>query len=155
MSAPKSCVLRLLSILSLILPATLPSCAPVIQPRSAAVAPEQVAHVADAAGIVVESATPHSAASVAGLVPGDVILSWSGAVSKGLVSSPYDLLPLELEESPRRAVTLHGRRGSEEMAWVVTTGEWGIETRPNLPRDLATLYQGRSWRAAAEAAGNA
>ncbi|HWN41392.1 MAG TPA: CHAT domain-containing protein [Thermoanaerobaculia bacterium] len=46
------------------------------------------------------------------------------------MSSPYDLLPLEIEESPRRAVTLEGRRGGEERVWIVTTGDWGLETRP-------------------------
>ncbi|MEA2560150.1 MAG: hypothetical protein QOH06_1654 [Acidobacteriota bacterium] len=136
-------------ILALILLAILPSCAPVRTPRSAAVAPEPIA---DEAGVIVERAVPYSAAAVAGLLPGDVILWWSSAASNGLVGSPYDLLPLEMEESPRRAVTLHGRRGSQEMEWVVTTGEWGMETRPGLSRDLAALHQGRSWRAAAEAA---
>ncbi len=142
MSAPKPCPLRLLA---LILLATLPACSPVKAPRSAA-APEPVA------GVIVETTALHSAASVAGLLPGDVILSWSSAAGNGLVNSPYDLLPIEIEESPRRAVTLHGRRGSAKMEWVVATGDWGMDTRPGLPRDLSALYQGRKWRAAAESA---
>ncbi|HEX3129852.1 MAG TPA: CHAT domain-containing protein [Thermoanaerobaculia bacterium] len=81
---------------------------------------------------VVESVTPHSAASVAGLLPGDVILSWSSATSRGDVGSPLDLLPVEIEEAPRHPVTLRGRRGDEERTWVLATGEWGMETRPAL-----------------------
>jgi CHAT domain-containing protein/Flp pilus assembly protein TadD len=138
--------------LAFILLAALPSCAPVSPPRSAAAAPEQVA---DEEGVVVESVTPHSVAAVAGLLPGDVMLSWSSAAANGLVNSPYDLLPVEIEEAPRRAVTLHGRRGSEEMAWVLTAGDWGMDTRPGLPRDLAALHQGGNWQAAAEAARSA
>ncbi|MES1240760.1 MAG: CHAT domain-containing protein [Acidobacteriota bacterium] len=90
--------------------------------------------------------TPHSAASAAGLLPGDVILSWSSAASRGDVDSPLDLLSPEIEEAPRRPVTLHGRRGDEERTWVLSTGDWGLKTRPGLldgPSGLAALRQAR------------
>ena len=117
------------------------------------------------AGVVVESVTPRSTGATAGLQSGDVILSWSGG-SSGTIRSPYDLLPLEIEESPRRAVTLQGKRGDEEMLWTLKAANWGIEARPSLPSGLAALYlEGkakaeagdlaaaeRSWRSAAESA---
>src|SRR6185295_9174987 len=127
-----------------------------------------------ATGVVVESAKPGSPGETAGLEPGDTILSWSCAASlpafpqpsSGNIHSPYDLLPLEIEEAPRRAVTLRGKRGDQEMVWTLTAGEWGIETRPSLPADLSALYSEgrarieagdlaaaeRSWRSARESA---
>jgi CHAT domain-containing protein/tetratricopeptide (TPR) repeat protein len=126
------------------------------------------------ASVVVERTNPESPGERAGLLPGDTILSWSSAASPpafpepsgGDVRSPYDLLPLEIEEAPRRAVILRGARGDEERTWTLTVGEWGLDVRPGLPADLTALYlEGkakieagdfaaaeRSWRSAAEAA---
>ena len=99
-------------------------------------------------GAVVEGVTAGWAGEAAGLQPGDVILSWSCPAappaipqpSSGIVRSPYDLLPLEIEESPRRAVILRGKRGDREIAWILTTSEWGIAARPGLPRKLEAVY---------------
>lgn len=115
------------SLLGLILLAILPACSPVRPSRTAAVPP---AIPDEPRGAVVESVIPRSAAAVAGMLPGDVILSWSSAASQGDVGSPLDLLPVEIEEAPRRPVTLRGRRGGEERAWVLTFGDWGMATRP-------------------------
>jgi CHAT domain-containing protein/tetratricopeptide (TPR) repeat protein len=82
------------------------------------------------AGVVVSSVAPRSPGAAAGLAPGDLILSWSSEAASGGVSSPYDLVPPDLEESSRRAVTLYGRRGSEERSWTLTSRDWGIEVRP-------------------------
>lgn len=129
------------------------------------------------AGVVVESVTPESPGKAAGLHPEDVILSWSCEAapptfpqpSSGNIRSPYDLLPLEIEEAPRRAVVLRGKQGNQERTWRLTASDWGIETRPSLPDDLATLYlEGKarvaagdlaaaelSWRSAVNAARSA
>lgn len=128
----------------------------------------------DAVGLVVESVTPGSAGAAAGLEPGDVLFSWSCAAvppafpkpASGSLQSPFDLQLPELEEGPRRAVILHGRRGTEEMAWTLQGSRWGVATRPRLSPDLAALYlEGqagvesgdlasaeRSWRLAAQSA---
>ncbi len=122
--------------------------------------------LAGVAGVVVESVTPGSTGATAGLQPGDLLLSWSCTPASGEIGSPYDLVPLEIEESPRRAVSLQGKRDNEERIWVLRAGEWGIETRPVLPSDLAAVYlEGksrleagdfaaaeRSWRSAADSA---
>jgi len=150
--------MRILRILSLGLLVILPSCSPVWTAKTRVPRAEE-------AGVVVESVMPQSTGATAGLQPGDVILSWSGG-SSGTIRSPYDLLPLEIEESPRRAVTLRGKRGNEGALWTLEAADWGIEARPNLPAGLAPLYlEGkaraeagdlaaaeRSWRSAAESA---
>ena len=114
--------------LPFLLLALLSACSSVQAPRSV---PSPIPD--EPPGAIVESVVLRSAASVAGLMPGDVILSWSSAASQGDVRSPYDLLPLEVEEAPRHPVTLRGRRGGEEKTWVLTTGEWGLAVRPGLP----------------------
>jgi CHAT domain-containing protein/tetratricopeptide (TPR) repeat protein len=125
-------------------------------------------------GVVVESVAPRSAGDAAGIRPGDVIVSWSCAAcpssrsrpARGGVDSPYDLLAPEIEESPRHAVTLRGKRGEETRTWTLRPGPWGIVARPELPADLAALYRHgkarveagdiataeRSWRSAAQTA---
>jgi CHAT domain-containing protein/Tfp pilus assembly protein PilF len=162
--------MRILRVLGLGLLLTLPRCAPAGLAKARVAAPR----TAPAAGVVVEKVMPQSAGAVAGLQPEDVILSWSCTASPptfpqpagGTIRFPYDLLPLEIEVSPRRAVTLHGRRGNEEMAWTLGSAAWGLQRRPDLPSDLAALYRDgkasleagdlaaveRSWRSAAEAA---
>ena len=158
--ARKSSVMRILRILSLGLLVLLPACSTVGTAKTRAPASRD-----EAAGVVVESVMPRSTGATAGLQPGDVILSWSGG-SSGTIRSPYDLLPLEIEESPRRAVTLKGKRGNEEMLWTLAAADWGIEARPSLPSGLTVPYlEGkakagaddlaaaeRSWRSAAESA---
>ena len=97
---------------------------------------------------MVETVTSPSPAEKAGLRAGDVILSWLCAAAppafpeaaSGSVRSPYDLLSPEIEEAPRRAVTLQGKRGGQEMTWTLTAGEWGLESRPILPVGLEALY---------------
>lgn len=74
-------------------------------------------------GVVVEEVTTGWAGEAAGLQPGDVILSWSCPASppalpqpsSGIVRSPYDLLPVEIEEAPRRAITLRGAHEALEL----------------------------------------
>ncbi|MFL6290795.1 MAG: CHAT domain-containing protein, partial [Thermoanaerobaculia bacterium] len=142
MSAPKSSFPRLLPILGLF--ALLPACVPPGAPRSAAAAPERAA---EEAGIVVEVAPSYGPGAAAGLLPGDVLLSWSSNEDEGRIRSPYDLVPLEMEVAPRHGVTLRGRRGSEARTWILREGAWSIWTRPaGLPPDLS------DWRSAAAAA---
>ena len=145
MSAPKLNFLRLFALLGLF--TLLPSCVPAKAPRSAAAAPGQGV---EEAGAIVEIAVSYGAGAAAGLLPGDVLLSWSssgGSIGGGRIRSPYDLVPLEMEVAPRQGVTLHGRRGSEARTWTLKGGDWGVWTRPaGLPPDLS------DWRSAADAA---
>jgi CHAT domain-containing protein/tetratricopeptide (TPR) repeat protein len=126
--------MRILRILGLGLLLTMPQCTPARLGKAGTPRPQ----TGEVAGVVVESVRLHFAGATAGLQPGDVILSWSCEASpptfpqpsSGSVRSPYDLVPLEVEEAPRRAVTLRGKRGNEERTWTLTEAEWGIDVRP-------------------------
>lgn len=126
------------------------------------------------AGVVIENVAPKSPGEAAGLRPGDVILSWSCPASPpafpqpshGAIRSPYDLLPLDIEDAPRRGVTLRGKREGNETTWTLKNSEWGIEVRPVLHGELLSLYMKgqaeieagdlagaeRSWQSAAASA---
>jgi len=118
MSAPKSYFLKLLLLLGAL--AFLPSCASL---------------AAGSAGVVVESVMPQAPGALAGLRPGDVLLFWVSGDEDGPILSPYDLVPLDLEVSHRRPVTLQGRRGRVERTWVMREGDWRIQTRPRGSED--------------------
>ena len=95
--------------------------------------PSCVSLAPGSAGVVVETVTLQAPAALAGLRPGDVLLSWVSGNEAGPIVSPYDLVPLDVEVSPRRPVTLQGRRGRMERTWIVREGDWRIRTRPVLP----------------------
>src|ERR1700732_2512583 len=61
-------------------------------------------------GVVVESFSPNSPSDRAGLREGDVLLRWARGDSAGAFVSPFDLSVVEIEQGPRGAVTLIGRR---------------------------------------------
>jgi CHAT domain-containing protein/tetratricopeptide (TPR) repeat protein len=92
-------------------------------------------------GAVVEKVTANYAAEKAGLLEGDVLLSWVRGDAKGQIESPFDVSQIEIEQGPRGAVTLEGLCGPEKRTWTFTPGDWGLKTRPNLPPDLLSLYQ--------------
>jgi CHAT domain-containing protein/Tfp pilus assembly protein PilF len=118
-------------------------------------------------GVVVESLTRDKAAMPVGLSEGDILLKWSRGDAGGEIQSPFDLMYLEIEQSPRGAVKLSGQRLGQGQDWVIGPDEWGLETRPILPQALLRLYnEGRSlekngsfvqaagrWRTAAAQAG--
>src|SRR5260370_18979567 len=57
-------------------------------------------------GIVVESIAKYSEGEKAGVQEGDVLLSWSRGDTKGEIESPFDLSNIEIEQVPRRNVTI-------------------------------------------------
>lgn len=102
-------------------------------------------------GLVVEEARAGTAAHKAGLLPGDVLLSWRrepvavpGLPAAGELALPFDLVEVFLEQMPRAQVTLLGRRGPEEKSWVLPRGapsaSEGVRTVPLLSGELLALH---------------
>jgi CHAT domain-containing protein/Tfp pilus assembly protein PilF len=92
-------------------------------------------------GIVVESVAKNSEAEKAGLAEGDIILRWTRADSKGDIRSPFDLSDVEIEQEPRGRVTLSGIRDGVPQTWAMGPEKWSVETRPNLPESMRTIYR--------------
>jgi CHAT domain-containing protein/Tfp pilus assembly protein PilF len=101
------------------------------------------------AGVIIETVNKGSVAEKAGLLPGDVIITWSRAASppanpqpaQGHILSPFDLLNVEWEQSPRGPITLAGTRTKRKLKWQLSQGSWGLAARPALQGNLLTLYQ--------------
>lgn len=103
-------------------------------------------------GVVVEEVQPGGAGAVAGLEPGDVLLSWSRETetketkSSGDLTSPLDLRAVAVEQVPRGATRLEGKKrdGKPLCAELPPIG-LEITVRPNLPKpDLETYEQGKA-----------
>src|SRR6185436_7602764 len=83
-----------------------------------------------AAAVVVEDVQKSSPGDLTGLLPGDVIVSWSRAATPpanrepagGLLRLPLDLQDVEIEQIPRGTVLLQGRRGSAAIEWTMAPG---------------------------------
>jgi len=115
-------------------------------------------------GLVVERVDKDSEGLKAGLMEGDVILSWTRGEMNGDMGSPFDLSEIETEQEPRGQVTLVGTRRGREQKWVLGPDDWRIHARPTLPAALLASYTTgqqlagagklsdatNSWRAAAD-----
>ena len=91
-------------------------------------------------GVVVEKAESGFAGANAGIQEGDVILRQSRGEAASEIESPFALTLVEIEQSPRGSVRLHGVRGMESQAWTLGPERWGLQTRPNFQDDLLALY---------------
>ena len=92
-------------------------------------------------GVIVETTIQKSEAEKAGLLPGDVILSWKRDNSRGDIQSPFDFFLAEIEQKPRGKVALEGLRGTQRMTWMLGPGAWGLKVRPELTEQLLSMYR--------------
>ena len=113
-------------------------------------------------GLVVEEFLTDSAAARVGFKVGDRVLSYDGKP----LPSPTALQAAEENIVGKKEVALGVRRGDETMILMAPAGKLGIQTRPELPQAVLTLYEGGSaaqkakktdeaithWTAAAKAA---
>ena len=91
-------------------------------------------------GVVVESVAKNSEGEKAGLLDGDIILSWSQGDVKGQIGSPFGLSEVETEQEPRGRVTLEGSRSGTTQTWVIGPDKWGIQARPDIPPAVLRIY---------------
>ncbi len=83
-------------------------------------------------GLIVEQVKPDGLAAKAGAQPGDRLLRWRRGEAGGELVSPFDLDRLALEEAPRGAVSIAGRRGGEALSFSLGDGAWAINVRPDM-----------------------
>ena len=95
-----------------------------------------------ASGLVVEKVKAGSDVAAAGVQVGDVLLSWRRGDVGGELVSPFDLDQVRVEEAPRGAVTLSGRRGEAAASFTLAEGDWDLEARPRLGPEAATGLAG-------------
>ncbi|MEM7353357.1 MAG: CHAT domain-containing tetratricopeptide repeat protein [Acidobacteriota bacterium] len=100
-------------------------------------------------GLVVEVAQVGFAAHEAGLVEGDLLLTWervatppeSPQSATGELRSPFDLDEVELEQAPRGELTLLGTRGGRPLRVRMPLGEWKLRTRPRFAAARLARYK--------------
>lgn len=99
-----------------------------------------------AGGILLEAVGPESALEKAGLLAGDVLLSWDrevrGANGEFLSWDPGGKLvdyaqwiDVEIDKAPRGDIRVHGIRGIDEFTAVIKHGPWNRLSRPLLEKD--------------------
>lgn len=139
---------------------------------------QTVAGAEDASGLTVETLDADSWGAAAGLQLGDRITGATLEAEAGLglesreaeLGLPFEIEALFIEETPRRAVVLHGNRGGEARSWTLPRGASlaaaGLQVRPPLSPALLALYTeareqmakghlaeaAAAWRAAAQRA---
>lgn len=122
-------------------------CAPGAPLRAAGDAP------APPSPLTVEALDADSWAAAAGLEAGDEIAAATLEAEAGLALErrqvplryPFEIEALFIEETPRRAVVLHGSRGGAPREWSLPRGASlagaGLLVRPALPPPLLDLYR--------------
>ncbi|HEY6305461.1 MAG TPA: CHAT domain-containing tetratricopeptide repeat protein [Candidatus Angelobacter sp.] len=82
-----------------------------------------------------------SGAKKAGLLEGDVLLTWSRGDASGRLETPFDLDQVVVEELVRGPVTVEGMRGAEKRTWTVVKQYWGAIMRPNFSEVPLAAYR--------------
>lgn len=91
-------------------------------------------------GVIVESVAINSEAAKTGIRPGDVLLDWRRAETRGQVHSPFDLPYIRFEQASRGLVIVGGLRGIQHVTWHLGSDVWGITCRPNFSEPLLSWY---------------
>jgi CHAT domain-containing protein/tetratricopeptide (TPR) repeat protein len=86
-----------------------------------------------APGLVVESVDRGGRGDGAGLREADELLAWQAGGAGGPLRSPFALLGLDIEHTPRGPLTLSGRREGRARTWTLQPGPIKVATRPTLP----------------------
>ncbi len=82
-----------------------------------------------------------SSTKAAGMLEGDLALSWSRGETRGVLDSPFALSALAVDQIPLGNVVVEGRRGGEKKTWTLRKRYWGTLTRPNFCGVALNEYQ--------------
>lgn len=105
-------------------------------------------------GVVVVAVSPHFEAAQSGIEKGDRLLGWSRGAERGVITSPFELMRIELEESPLGTVTIEGFHESHSQRWELGQEDWGVKTRPDFgPVALHQYLKGRKLAEDGQASG--
>jgi hypothetical protein len=91
--------------------------------------------------VLVQHVERNSEAEKAGLMKGDLLIYWSRVGDRGEIRSPFDVSWIELEQSPRGTVTLHGFRRSGKRDWVMGPDRWGLSVGLDFPGSRTSIYR--------------
>jgi CHAT domain-containing protein len=93
-------------------------------------------------GIVIEKFDDdYSGPKRAGILEGDILLSWSRGDVGGKLETPFDLSLVAAEQLWRGPVTFEGFRGTENRKWTVSKIYWATTIRPNFSGAALATYR--------------
>lgn len=101
--------------------------------------PEKPAEIGP--GLVVERVGKGAEAERAGIVPGDLLLTWTRGNDNGRFTSPFDLTMIEIEQGPRGKVSIEGMRNGKDVTWILGLDAWDMDARPNFSGTQLSGYQ--------------
>ena len=84
------------------------------------------------ASLLVESVEKASTADQAGIKPGDLLVSWAQTAAEPPqpLTSPFELLNIEVEYGPRGPVHIQCMRNGKPFAAELLPGKWGLVAGP-------------------------
>jgi CHAT domain-containing protein/Flp pilus assembly protein TadD len=91
-------------------------------------------------GVIVDGVAPNWEGQDAGLLYGDVILSWSRGKAGGRIKSPFDWDSFLVEHAPRGSTTLRGLRDGHEKSWTFPNRYPGFLVQPALRGELYPVW---------------
>ena len=101
----------------------------------------QGTHHARPGAVVIERIGPGSPLDQAGLLPGDVLLRWSGPAGEGAPIVHFDdSWEVEIEAASRHPVLIEVRRGEQSLRREIGAGRWQLEARPAPTRPADDPY---------------
>ena len=94
-------------------------------------------------GIIVEHVTPNGGGEEAGLLPGDVLVSWQAkntSTIRGELTSPFDWLWLEQTQTPIDTLLFRAYRDGSYFNVEMDERPWRVDVRPCLPPWYLAAY---------------
>ncbi len=97
-----------------------------------------------------EVVRPKGLGQAAGVVAGDLLVSWRAGEHSGELSDPMQVRAVQVEQAALGPVEVTLQREDAEIVVLLPSRDWGLDVRPVLARPVLELYR----RAAADGAGS-